>query len=139
MVNFTTLICINGCTKAIWNANLIDSQCFTYSIHSFWILHSKKKVYCQVVYTVGAVAAAYELYSSVTQVLVLENEYQYQYPWHQYINTGHINVNIKIGQININMGNININIRDPGHRALQEAPTAQRLLRWERTKAGYET
>ena len=62
------------------------------------------------VYTVGAVAAAYELYSSVTQVLVLET-------------------NIKINIGDINMGNININICDPGHRALQEAPTAQRFFR----------
>ena len=40
---------------------------------------------------------------------------------------GQININIKMGHININMGNINI--CDPGHRALQEATTTQRLLR----------
>ena len=81
------------------------------------------------VYTVGAVAAAYELYSSVTQVLVLETNFKIDIRDINIYRSSPININIKVGHININMGNININICDPGHRALQEAPTAQRFFR----------
>ena len=48
-----------------------------YTVGAVYITWQQYQYQYQVVYTVGAVAAAYELYSSLTQVLVLEKKYQY--------------------------------------------------------------